>query len=81
MNSNVKYKNFKVFNRGASSVCEQFSSERCEGSLKARQAGRQTGGQSELDLQARRDPVPPGNERRGEPHGPVVERPHQGGQH
>lgn len=39
------------------------------------------GGQSELDLQPRRDPVPPGEERRGEPHGPVVERPHQGGQH
>ena len=45
------------------------------------ETGRQTGGQSELDLQARRDPVPPGDERRGEPHGPVVERPHQGGQH
>ena len=52
MNSNVKYKNFKVFNRGASSVCEQFSSERCEGSLKARQTGRQEVSQSSISSPA-----------------------------
>ena len=79
MNSNVKYKNFKVFNRGA--FCLQTVFFRALRGKFESEAGREAGGQSELDLQPRRDPVPPGEERRGEPHGPVVERPHQGGQH
>ena len=38
-------------------------------------------GSSELNLQPSRDPLPPGEEGGGEPHRPVVERSHQGGQH